>query len=61
MLISEIKDLLYKRKELNNLEIKVILFNATSLKDNDTVGSCKIKDNSVILVKVEIKKNNRFS
>lgn len=61
MLISEIKDLLYKKKELQNFEIKCLLFNAENLKDNDTVETYKIKENSVILVSVVIKKSKRIN
>ena len=61
MTISEVKDLLYKRRELHNLEIKFFLFNAKALKDTDTVESCRIKENSVVVVNVEIKRNNRYN
>ena len=61
MTISEVKDLLYNIRELHNLEIKFFLFNAKILKDTDTVESCKIKENSVVVVNVEIKRNNRYN
>ena len=61
MLISEIKDELYKKKELHNLYIKCLLFNGINLANNDTVGFHKIKENSAIIVVVENKNNNVFN
>ena len=60
MQINELKDLLYTKIGSHNLEIKYILFNASILKDDYTVESCEIKENSVIIVGVETKKSQRF-
>ena len=52
MPISDIKSELYKRKELQNYIIKVLLFKGNQLMENDTLQKFKIKDNETISVLV---------
>ena len=52
MPISDIKSELYKRKELQNYIIKVLLFKGSQLMENDTLQKFKIKDNDTISVLV---------
>jgi len=52
MPISDIKSELYKRKELQNYLIKVLLFKGNQLLENDTLQKYKIKDNDIISVLV---------
>ena len=52
MPISDIKIELYKRKELQNYLIKVLLFKGNQLMENDTLQKFKIKDNDIISVLV---------
>ena len=50
MPISDIISELYKRKELQNYIIKVLLFKGNQLMENDTLQKFKIKDNDTISV-----------
>ena len=52
MPISDIISELYKRKELQNYLIKVLLFKGNQLMENDTLQKFKIKDNNTISVLV---------
>ena len=53
MSISDIKNELYKKPELQNYEIKLLLFRGNQLMENDSLEKLKIKENETILVMVD--------
>ena len=54
MPISDIKNELYKRPELQNYEIKVLLFKGNQLMDSDKLEKYKINDNETVTVIVGV-------
>ena len=60
MTVNDIKVELYKKKELQNLIIKCLLFNANALNDNEIIGKYGIKENENIIVIVESSQNIPF-
>ena len=55
MKISQIKNELYKKQELQRLRIKCFLFGGDNLVNNETIGKYEIKKDQVVLVMVEDK------
>lgn len=60
MTINDIKNELYKRPELQNYEIKVLLAKGSQMLDNDTVEKYDIKDNEPVLVIVDNQDNSIY-
>ena len=56
MTIGNIKNILYKKSELQNLEIQIFLFAGGLLKDEKIIKDIKFNNNDVILVVVQPKK-----
>ena len=56
MTIGDIKNILYKKSELQNLEIQIFLFAGGLLKDEKIIKDIKFNNNDVILVVVQPKK-----
>ena len=52
MTISDIQNELYKRSELQNYVIKILLFQGNQMMENDTIEKFKIKENDTIVVLV---------
>ena len=52
MSLGDIKNELYKKPQLQNYEIKLLLFKGNQLMENDTLEKFKVKDNDTISVLV---------
>ena len=53
MSVSDIKNELYKRPELQNYHITLLIFKGNQLMESDTLEKFKIKDNEIVTVIVE--------
>ena len=60
MSLGDIKKELYKKPQLQNYEIKLLLFKGNQLMKNDTLEKFKVKDNETVLVMVENPDNSYF-
>ena len=60
MSLGDIKNELYKKPQLQNYEIKLLLFKGNQLMKNDTLEKFKVKDNETVLVMVENPDNSYF-
>ena len=58
--IGDIKNELYKRIELQNLNIQVILFGGNQLNDTTKISQLKLSNIDIIVVMVEQKKSSFF-
>ena len=61
MTIGDIKNILYKKSELQNLEIQIFLFAGGLLKDEKIIKEIKFNNNDVILVVVQPKKKELYN
>ena len=53
MTVGDIKNELYKKPQLQNYEIKILLFKGNQLMENDSLEKFKIKENETVLVMIE--------
>ena len=60
MSLGDIKKELYKKPQLQNYEIKLLLFKGNQLMENNTLEKFKVKDNETVLIMVENPDNSYF-
>ena len=60
MSLGDIKNELYKKPQLQNYEIKLLLFKGNQLMENNTLEKFKVKDNETVLIMVENPDNSYF-
>ena len=56
MTINDMKTELYKKQELQNLQIRYFLYNAKVLDEKESIGKMKFKNNEIIIVVCDIER-----